>query len=93
MLQCRLFDRNRNLYAAISISGLASHFTEEKMSEWAILLKKVYYQKLRADYKRRIKTVMVYAMAVFVRNEHVLIGRSHSVRLSQYRKLKFHKVT
>ena len=34
---------------------------------------------------------MVYAMAVFVRNEHVLIGRSHSVRLSQYRKLKFHK--
>ena len=24
-----IFDRNRNLYAAISISGLASHFTEE----------------------------------------------------------------
>ena len=27
-----IFDRNRNLYAAISISGLASHFTEEKLS-------------------------------------------------------------
>ncbi|WP_373254299.1 IclR family transcriptional regulator domain-containing protein [Blautia obeum] len=28
----QIFDRNRNLYAAISISGLASHFTEEKLS-------------------------------------------------------------
>ena len=37
----------RNLYAAISISGLASHFTEEKMSEWAILLKK-YVTKIES---------------------------------------------
>ena len=42
-----IFDRNRNLYAAISISGLASHFTEEKMSEWAILLKK-YVTKIES---------------------------------------------
>lgn len=42
-----IFDRNRNLYAAISISGLASHFTEEKMSEWAILLKK-YITKIES---------------------------------------------
>lgn len=34
-----IFDRNRNVYAAISISGLATHFTEENISEWAILLK------------------------------------------------------
>ena len=42
-----IFDRNRNRYAAISISGLASHFTEEKMSEWAILLKK-YVTKIES---------------------------------------------
>lgn len=35
-----IFDRNRNVYAAISISGLSSHFTEENIGEWAILLKK-----------------------------------------------------
>ena len=35
-----IFDRNRNVYAAISISGLAHHFTSEHIAEWAILLKK-----------------------------------------------------
>ena len=40
-----IFDRNKKVYAAISISGLAPHFTEEQISEWAILLKK-YVNKI-----------------------------------------------
>ena len=30
-----IFDKDRNIYASMSVSGLASHFTEEKMREWA----------------------------------------------------------
>ena len=30
-----IFDKARNIYASMSVSGLASHFTEEKMREWA----------------------------------------------------------
>ena len=40
-----IFDRNKNVYAAISISGLAHHFTSEHIAEWAILLKK-YISKI-----------------------------------------------
>lgn len=35
-----IFDKTHKLYAAMSVSGLAPHFTEEKIREWAILLKK-----------------------------------------------------
>ena len=35
-----IFDKSRKLYAAMSVSGLAPHFTDEKIKEWAILLKK-----------------------------------------------------
>ena len=40
-----ILDRQRSVYGAISISGLAPHFTGEKMAEWAILLKK-YVNKI-----------------------------------------------
>ena len=30
-----IFDKDRNIYASMSVSGLASHFTEEKRREWA----------------------------------------------------------
>ena len=30
-----IFDKDRNIYASMSVSGLASHFTEEMMREWA----------------------------------------------------------
>ncbi len=42
-----VLDRSRNVYAAVSISGLATHFTEEHISEWAILLKK-YINKIES---------------------------------------------
>lgn len=42
-----VFDRSRNVYAAVSISGLATHFTEEHITEWAILLKK-YISKIES---------------------------------------------
>ena len=42
-----IFDRTRSVYAAISISGLATHFTETQMAEWAILLKK-YVNKIES---------------------------------------------
>ncbi len=42
-----IFDRTRSVYAAISISGLATHFTEAQMTEWAILLKK-YVNKIES---------------------------------------------
>lgn len=34
-----IFDSNRKLTAALSVSGLSTHFTEEKIKEWAILMK------------------------------------------------------
>lgn len=40
-----VLDRSRNVYAAVSISGLVPHFTEEHIAEWAILLKK-YINKI-----------------------------------------------
>ena len=42
-----VFDRTKNVYAAISISGLAQHFTDENIAEWAILLKK-YIRKIES---------------------------------------------
>jgi IclR family KDG regulon transcriptional repressor len=42
-----ILDRGRNVYAAVSISGLATHFTEEHIAEWAILLKK-YVNKIES---------------------------------------------
>ena len=42
-----VFSRNGSLYAAISISGLATHFTEKNISEWAIILKK-YVRKIES---------------------------------------------
>lgn len=42
-----IFDRTRSVYAAISISGLATHFTETQMTDWAILLKK-YINKIES---------------------------------------------
>lgn len=42
-----VFDRGRSVYAAVSISGLATHFTEENIAEWAILLKK-YINKIES---------------------------------------------
>lgn len=35
-----IFDKSHKLYAAMSVSGLAMHFTDEKIREWAILMKK-----------------------------------------------------
>lgn len=35
-----IFDASRNLYAAISVSGLAVHFSEDQIREWALLMKK-----------------------------------------------------
>lgn len=35
-----IFDKSRNLYAAISVSGLAVNFTEEQIRTWALLMKK-----------------------------------------------------
>ena len=35
-----IFNRSGELYASISISGLATHFSDENISKWAILLKK-----------------------------------------------------
>lgn len=34
-----IFDKDHKLYAALSISGIATDFTEEKIKEWAILAK------------------------------------------------------
>lgn len=42
-----IFDRSKKVYAAISVSGLATHFTKENISEWAILLKK-YVSKIES---------------------------------------------
>ena len=42
-----VFSRSGSLYAAISISGLATHFTEKNISEWAIILKK-YVRKIES---------------------------------------------
>lgn len=42
-----VFNRNGALYAAVSISGLATHFTEKNISDWAILLKK-YVRKIES---------------------------------------------
>lgn len=35
-----VFDHSQNLFAAISISGLSHHFTDENIGKWSILLKK-----------------------------------------------------
>lgn len=35
-----VFDKSHKLFAAMSVSGLAPHFTEERIMEWAILMKK-----------------------------------------------------
>lgn len=35
-----IFDKSHKLYAAISVSGLAVHFTEEKIESWALQMKK-----------------------------------------------------
>lgn len=35
-----IFDKSHKLHAAMSVSGLAPHFTDEKIREWAILMKK-----------------------------------------------------
>lgn len=35
-----IFDKGRNLYAAMSVSGLSTHFTDDQIKEWALLMKK-----------------------------------------------------
>ena len=35
-----IFDKTHKLYAAISVSGLAVHFTDRQIQEWALLIKK-----------------------------------------------------
>lgn len=35
-----IFDKAHKLYAAMSVSGLAVHFTDERIEEWALLMKK-----------------------------------------------------
>ena len=40
-----IFDKSRNLYAAISISGSSLRFTDEQIRDWAILMKK-YIDKI-----------------------------------------------
>ena len=35
-----IFDKTHKLYAAISVSGLAVHFTDDQIQEWALLIKK-----------------------------------------------------
>lgn len=40
-----IFDKSRNLYAAMSISGSSLRFTEEQIRDWAILMKK-YIDKI-----------------------------------------------
>lgn len=42
-----IFDRSRKVYAAVSISGIATHFTEENIDKWAMLLKK-YVSKIES---------------------------------------------
>ena len=42
-----VFDRTKNVYAAISISGMANHFTDANIAEWAMLLKK-YIRKIES---------------------------------------------
>lgn len=42
-----VFDRSMRVYAAISISGIATHFTDDHIMEWAILLKK-YVKKIES---------------------------------------------
>lgn len=42
-----VFNRSGAIYAAVSISGLAPHFTEDNISNWAILLKK-YVRKIES---------------------------------------------
>ena len=41
-----IFDNMKKVYAAISVSGHATHFTDEKIEEWAILMKK-YVSKIQ----------------------------------------------
>lgn len=40
-----IFDKSRNLYAAMSISGSSLRFTEDQIRDWAILMKK-YIDKI-----------------------------------------------
>ena len=42
-----ILNRSKKVYAAISVSGIATHFNEENISEWAILLKK-YVNKIES---------------------------------------------
>lgn len=42
-----IFDRSRKVYAAVSISGIATHFTGENIDKWAMLLKK-YVSKIES---------------------------------------------
>ena len=42
-----VFDRTKNVHAAISISGMANHFTDANIAEWAMLLKK-YIRKIES---------------------------------------------
>lgn len=42
-----IMDRSKKVYAAISVSGIATHFDEKNISEWAILMKK-YVNKIES---------------------------------------------
>ena len=42
-----ILDRNKKVYAAISVSGIATHFNDDNISEWAILMKK-YVNKIES---------------------------------------------
>ncbi len=46
-LQCLSLIELKNVYAAISISGMANHFTDANIAEWAMLLKK-YIRKIES---------------------------------------------